>query len=159
MSYRSRLYNHRNTQSPDAKEKPFFSHQQEGNGHQGQSSFFQAKPAINKPGGQYEQEADSVAHAVVNNEPASPVVQHKKISSIQRLSSSKDDERFSTNDARMERDKEIQTMPADAEKEKLKGIQKKDAPLKEEEKTTNAPIQKKNKIAVRLRHRHNYQPL
>ncbi len=143
MSYRSRLYNHRNKQSPDAKEKPFFSHQQEGNSHQGKGSFFQAKLNVNKPGDQYEQEADNVAHAVVNNTTASPAVQHNKISSIQRLSSSKEEEKFSTNDARMRRDKEVQKMPANAEKEKEKGIQKKDNPLKEEDKLSGGkPVQK-----------------
>ena len=143
MSYRSRLYHHRNTQSPDAKEKPFFTHQQQSNSHQGNGSFFQAKLNVNKPGDQYEQEADSVAHSVVNNTTASPVVQHNKISSIQRLSSSKDKEKFSTYDARMQRNKEVKKMPAHTEKEKGEGIQKMDGPLKEKEKATTSPIQKK----------------
>ncbi|MEO9146838.1 MAG: DUF4157 domain-containing protein [Ginsengibacter sp.] len=138
MSYRSRVYRHRNPHSHDegAKE-PFFSKQNDINKPEQRSTFFQAKLSVNEPGDKYEREADSVANAVVNNKVSLPDVQQKKISSIQRLSTSKEDEKLSTNDARMERDKEIQRMPiqkmsADPEKEKKKNIQKMDDPLKKE---------------------------
>jgi hypothetical protein len=138
MSYLSRLYNHRNAQSPDVKEKPFFSKQHAGNDVHKKNAFFQAKLSVNKPGDKYEHEADSVANAVVNNKNAKPAVQQKEITSVQRLATSKEDEILGTNDARMERDKEdkLKSVQRSAapEKEKDKGIQKMDAPKKEEEK-------------------------
>ena len=135
MSYRSRLYNLRNIQSPEGHDKPFFSKNQEKNSSENKGAFFQAKLAVNKPGDQYEREADSMANVVVNNRTANPVLQHKKISSIQRLSTAPEEEKVSTNDQRMDRDKEkpFQRMSADPEKEKLKGIQKMDDPIKEKE--------------------------
>jgi hypothetical protein len=96
------------------------------------TAFFQAKLTIGKPGDVYEKEADSVASQVV-----------------QRLATSKQDEKIGTNDARMEKDKEepmkpVQTKEAPGEKKdkdkmgvhkmddpkkKKKGIQKKEAPM------------------------------
>lgn len=55
-------------------------------------------------------------------------VNRKKKETIQRLATSKEDEKLATNDARMEKDKE----------EPLKPVQKKEAPKKEKEK----PVQK-----------------
>lgn len=151
MSYCSRVYNHRNAHTPDViQEKPFFSKRNDTKDNSKTQPFFQAKLAINKPGDQYEREADSVANSVVNNKSNTPVVQQKNISSIQRLSTSKEDEKLSTNEARMEKDKEIQEKPmpmagAEKEKEKLKGVQKKEDPLKEKEKKKAvAPVQKKS---------------
>ena len=96
-------------------------------------AFFQAKLTVNKPGDKYEQEADNVAHAVVNNKTSTPAVQQKKITTIQRLSTTPEEEKVSTNDQRMDRDKEkpFQRMPAEPEKDKLKAIQKMDEPEKE----------------------------
>jgi hypothetical protein len=143
MSYRSRLYNHRNAQSPEAvNDKPFFSKQHDRSEKNNKGAFFQAKLAINKPGDQYEQEADNVAHAVVNNNNAAPAMQQKKISSVQRLATTREEEKVSTNDQRMDRDKEkpFQRMPAEGEKDKLKGIQKMEEPEKDKKKG----IQKKD---------------
>ncbi|MDH7460665.1 DUF4157 domain-containing protein [Chitinophagaceae bacterium 26-R-25] len=134
MSYRSRLYNHRNAQAPELNsEKPFFSTQHEGNQKNNRSSFFQAKLAVNKPGDQYEQEADNVAHSVVNRNTSTPVTQQNKISSVQRLATTAEEEKVSTNDQRMNRDKEkpFQRKTEEPEKDKLKGIQKMDEPEKE----------------------------
>lgn len=138
MSYCSRVYRHRNLHSHDeAAKEPFFSKKNDINKSGQSSAFFQAKLSVNEPGDKYEREADSVANAVVNNQTTSPVLQQKKISNIQRLSTSMEDEKLSTNDARMARDKEIQQKPLQQmatgpEKEKKKGIQKMNDPMKEE---------------------------
>src|SRR4051812_12033945 len=65
MSYRSRLYNHRNAQSPEVNDKPFFSKQYAGNDVQKKGSFFQAKLSVNNPGDAYEEEADAMADKVI----------------------------------------------------------------------------------------------
>ncbi len=137
MSYYSRVYRHRNPNLHDENAKePFFGKKNVTNNPNQKSTFFQAKLSVNEPGDKYELEADSVVNAVVNNKTHSPQVQQKKISSIQRLSTSMEDEKLSTNDARMAKDKEIQEKPvqkksAGAEKEKKKGIQKMDDPFKD----------------------------
>ena len=141
MSYLSRLYYHRNAQSVEGKEKPFFSKKEQSGEKQKKNNFFQAKLSVNEPGDKYEHEADNVAKAVVNNKTAKPVVQQKEISSVQRLATSLEDEKLGTNDRRMERDKEDKLKEpvqraASPEKEKDKAIQKTDAPKKEEEKHT-----------------------
>src|SRR5450432_1527010 len=138
MSYLSRLYNHRNAQSAEGKDKPFFSKKEQGKEKQKKNNFFQAKLSVNEPGDKYEHEADHVAKAVVNNKTAKPVVQQKEISSIQRLATSLEDEKLGTNDARMERDKEDHVKAfqrgASHERDKDKGIQKIGMPKKEEDK-------------------------
>jgi hypothetical protein len=139
MSYSSRVYRQRNAHTPDeSKKEPFFSKQNDISGEQKGSGFFQPKLTVNKPGDSYEQEADSVASAVVNKSTAGPVLQHKKISSVQRLATSAEEEKLGTNDARMARDKEIQEKPMELasgtnEKEEEKSVQKKDAQKPEEE--------------------------
>ena len=148
MSYCSRVYRHRNVHSHDegAKE-PFFSRQNDINKSGQKNSFFQTKLSVNEPGDKYEQEADSVANAVVNSKTSAPVLQQKKITGIQKLSTSMEDEKLSTNDARMARDKEIQEKPmqqnmSGPEKEREKDIQKMDDPMKEErDKKKSAAIQ------------------
>ncbi len=150
MSYCSRVYRHRNVHSHDegAKE-PFFSKQNDINKSGQKNSFFQTKLSVNEPGDKYEQEADSVANAVVNSKTSAPVLQQKKITGIQRLSTSKEDEKLSTNDARMARDKEIQEKPMQQitggpEKEKEKDIQKMGDSMKEEkDKKKSSAIQAK----------------
>jgi hypothetical protein len=137
MSYRSRLYNHRNAQSPETTgKKPFFAKQHEANDTNNKSAFFQAKLSVNDPGDHYEHEADNVANAVVNNKTARPVVKQKQISSVQRLATSMEDEKLGTNDARMERDKDdkvksVQRAIAPPEKEKDKPVQKMGEPEKD----------------------------
>src|SRR5947207_8413800 len=128
MSYRARIYRHRNPQAQEEKPQPFFSRHDQNKNKQS-DSFFQTKLAINKPGDQYEKEADSVANAVMSQSGNKPIVQQKEISAIQRLSSSEEDEMYANNDSRMRKDKEIQRKPdmgMDKDKEKLKGMRKKD---------------------------------
>lgn len=146
MSYTTRVYRQRNAHTPDeSRKEPFFAKQNDsGSTHKG-SGFFQAKLTVNAPGDSYEQEADSVASAVVNKSTAGPVLQHKKISSLQRLATSAEEEKLGTNDARMARDKEIQEKPmqlapAEPEKEKQEEIQKAGIPEKEQEEA----VQKKD---------------
>lgn len=137
MSYSLRSYRHRNPK-PEDKQQPssFFSHANRGTIHaKRETPFFQAKLRVNDPGDQYEQEADAVANRITN--PSSPAteggsIQRKKISQIQRLSSSKEDEKLGTNEQRMRRDKEIQAKPdvqlmgnAEEKQEKEKNIQMK----------------------------------
>ncbi len=135
MSYCSRVYRHRNPHSHDESAKePFFSKQNDINKTGQRSAFFQAKLSVNEPGDKYEQEADSVANAVVSNHASGNPLQQKNISNIQRLATPLEDEKLSTNDARMERDKEIQE----------KSIQKMDDPMKEEkDKMKTSPVQAK----------------
>jgi hypothetical protein len=124
MSYSSRNYRHRNPKSGDEQKAsgPFFSAgkgavQKKKKG----GAFFQPKLTVGKPGDVYEKEADSVADKVV-----------------QRLATSKEDEKLGTHDARMEKDKEepmkpVQTKQASGEKkEKEKSaVHKKDEKEKE----------------------------
>lgn len=72
--------------------------------------FFQTKLSVSEPGDEFEKEADTVADSVVSSTSAD--VKKKKINSIQRLSSSKEEEKFGTNDQRMKHDKDIQRQPA-----------------------------------------------
>lgn len=137
----ARSRRHRNVPTHDEQKsaQPFFSKsadtplQRKQVGGIPQTPFFQRKGiAIGQPNDKYEQEADAVASKVVNKSPeGKPVVQQKEISGIQRLATSKEDEKFSTTDARMAHDKEIQEKP----------IQKMGEAPKEEEKTT--PVQTK----------------
>ena len=123
MSYRSRIYDHRNAQTPEGKkEQPFFS-KKNSDKKDSKNSFFQAKLSVNEPDDKHEKEADSIADAVVNKKTAAPVPQQKNISSIQRLATSMEDEKLSTNDERMKHDKDIQRAAA-PEKEKEKKVQK-----------------------------------
>ncbi len=97
--------------NPDINREPFFSKQTDTDKSHQPNTFFQAKFTVNKPNDKYEQEADSVASKVVNTTAGNnTVVQHKEISSIQRLSTSVEEEKPSTNDGQMAMDKEIQEM-------------------------------------------------
>ncbi len=107
----------------EPNKEPFFSKQSDADKPHQQNTFFQAKFSVNKPNDKYEQEADAVASKVVNKPSGNnAVVQQKEISSIQRLSTSTEEEKPSTNDGRMAMDKEIQEMPlqrnTDAKEEK-----------------------------------------
>ena len=130
MSYSTRVYRQRNTHTHDdtKEQSSFFCKVNESTSSQGsKASFFQAKLSIGQPYDKYEKEADAVASKVVNNQHGnSSIVQQKNISSIQRLSTSMEEEKLGTNDARMRKDKEIQEKPevqmkcASCEKEKEK---------------------------------------
>jgi outer membrane protein OmpA-like peptidoglycan-associated protein/uncharacterized protein YlaI len=133
MSYSTRVYRQRNAHVFDndasKEESSFFTKSNEQSASKGgKPAFFQPKLSIGQPNDAYEQEADAVASAVVNHRPGNtPVIQQKKISSIQRLATPLEDEKLSTNDERMKRDKEIQEKPElqmmcpECEKEKKEG--------------------------------------
>jgi len=131
MSYHLRNYRHRNPKGGEDKKGsgPFFQSSQgaQKKGVQRKKkdgAFFQPKLAIGQPDSIQEKEADATAGKMV-----------------QRLATSKEDEKLSTHDARMEKDKE----------EPMKPVQKKGKPddKKEEEKKTlhkkDAPDKKKKK--------------
>jgi len=140
MSYSSRVYRQRNAHTYDneaGKEKQdFFNGSKESSKSKGgKPSFFQAKLTVGQPNDKYEQEADSVANAVVNHQQGNaPVVQQKEISSIQRYATPVEDEKFSTNDERMKNDKEIQEKPE---------VQAKCDSCEKEDKEKNGAVQKK----------------
>jgi hypothetical protein len=154
MSYTSRVYRHRNAHThendSDNEQSAFFTKaDKQSAAGKGESSFFQAKLTVNKPGDQYEQEADSVANAVVNKSGGMPSLQQKEISSVQRLATSAVDEEASTDEERMKKDKMVQRKCAECEKEeKEKGaVQKKDDTDKkkeeEEDQVKSATVQRK----------------
>lgn len=115
MSYSTRVYRQRNAnmQEDTKKQAAFFGKVNQPSSLQSsKSSFFQAKLSIGQPNDVYEKEADAVANRVVNNPKGNTMVQQKKISNIQRLSTPMEEEKLGTNDARMLKDKEIQQKPA-----------------------------------------------
>jgi Domain of unknown function (DUF4157) len=117
MSYSTRVYRQRNAHVFDndasKEQSSFFTKSKEQSASKGgKPTFFQTKLSIGQPNDAYEKEADAVASAVVNHQPGNaPVVQQKKISSIQRLATPLEEEKTSTNDERMKKDKEIQEKP------------------------------------------------
>src|SRR5688572_24452530 len=112
MSYATRARRQRNPRGNEEKNNDsFFGKQHDTNKPKKSNSFFQAKLSVNKPGDSFEKEADSVANAVVNQENSKPGIQQKKISSVQRLATPAEDEKMGTNDARMNKDKDIQEKP------------------------------------------------
>ena len=102
-----------NKEETEKKEAPFFSKKEK-------TPFFsnvkgapvQAKLTVGQPGDKYEKEADSMADAVVNKT-ATPEIQNKEISSIQResLATPLEDEKLGTAEQRMEEDKLVQEKP------------------------------------------------
>ena len=139
MSYSSRVYRQRNAHThDDAPKDAFFGKKHDQNKQKDNKPFFQTKLSVNEPGDQYEKEADTTANEVVNKQAPKQVAQRRKISNVQRLSTSAEDEKLATNDARMAKDKEIQEKPlqrsTNIEKEKMKGVQKKDNPAEDKEK-------------------------
>lgn len=152
MSYRSRLYNHRNAHASEEgqKQKPFFAKQHGANKAGQKGSFFQAKLAINAPGDSYEREADSVAREVVSKSAPGPVAQQEKMTSVQRRAANPEEEKQGTKEQRMEREKEktIWRMSDGPEKEKPEGMQKKAAPQKEDDELKKAaPVQTKQETS------------
>lgn len=136
MSYNLRSYRHRNPKSGDEQKTnsgPFF---QTGKGAAVQrkkhSAFFQAKLKVNKPGDVHEKEADSMASQVV-----------------QRLATSKEDEKLGTNDRRMEKDKEEPMKPVQTKEAAPGGKKKKKKPVMKKghnmEKKKKKPVMKKEK--------------
>ncbi len=139
MKSTARSRRHRNAHTHEAQQQeqatPFFTKSED---QTAQKPFFsapsgaavQTKLTVGQPGDKYEREADSVAERVVNHSGTqTPGVQQKpEISSIQRLATPIEDEKLSTNDARMAKDKEIQ--------------EKADPATKEEEKPAAVKVQK-----------------
>jgi len=144
MSYQSRNYRHRNPKTGGEEKKtatPFFDGSKKTPIRKKKAgAFFQPKLTVGQPGDVHEKEADVVANKVVNGQQRQgPVVQQKEEGNLQRLATSKEEEKLSTNDARMEKDKEdpmkpVQKKTADKEKDKKKkgaqGIQKAADPKK-----------------------------
>lgn len=110
MKTNSRRYRrHRNPETPEKKETPFFTRSTQAVQAKA-DAFFQPKLAVGQPGDKFEQEADAVAEQVVNKQPANgSALQRKEISPVQ-----------------------AKAMP-EPEKEKEKPVQKKGDPLKKEE--------------------------
>jgi Domain of unknown function (DUF4157) len=152
MSYSLRNYRHRNPQKGEEQKAatPFF------NAPKGaavqkkkEGAFFQPKLTVGQPGDIHEKEADAVASQVV-----------------QRLATSKEDEKLGTNDARMEKDKEDPLKPvqkkeggddkkekkdihkAEDPKKKKKGVHKAEDPKKEKKDIHKAEDPKKEKKDV-----------
>lgn len=123
MSYSSRAYRQRNPKPQDeSKEKPFFPKQSQDQKGKNNNSFFQSKLIANEQGDTHEKEADSVASKVVNQGQGKSIVQQKEKTPIKRLATTPEEEKVSSNDERMGRDKEkpFQRKPAEKEKEKGK---------------------------------------
>src|SRR5688572_22554869 len=144
-SYKPQYYRGRHSGNGEHEQEetrePFFNSHSTPLNSTKSSSFFQTKLSIGQPNDQYEKEADRVADKVVNQKSSGPVIQKKEISNIQRLVTSKEEEKLGTNDARMLRDKEIQEKPeiqrlcAHCEKEKEgSNVQRKKMPPDEEDK-------------------------
>jgi len=145
MSYASRTRRQRNPKNEEKANDSFFGKQHDTNKPKKSNSFFQAKLSVNKPGDKFEKEADSVASSVVNKQNGNTGIQQKKISSVQRLATSAEEEKTGTNDARLSKDKEIQEKPVqkkdepEKKEDRMKNIQKMDDKKKEEE----TPVQKR----------------
>ena len=141
MSYNLRNYRHRNPKTGDEKKTstPFFNAPKGASVQKKKEAFFQPKLTVGQPGDIHEKEADAVASQV-----------------IQRLATSKEDEKLGTNDARMEKDKEdpmkpvhLKEMPgihkADDPKKKKKELHKMDDPKKKKKELHKAEDPKKKK--------------
>lgn len=142
MSYSSRVYRQRNAHTHendnDNEKSSFFKKsEKQSTSSKGGNAFFQAKMNVNEPGDKYEKEADSVASSVTNKDAGTPAVEEKEISGIQRLATSDAEEKLSTDEERMKRDKDIQT--------KLE-VQRKcsECEKEEEEKKGKGEVQKKS---------------
>jgi outer membrane protein OmpA-like peptidoglycan-associated protein len=124
-TYRSRRHRNMHLQEKQTQEPDAFFTKTNRAPESSPSTFFQAKLTVGQPNDQYEQEADAVANTIVNNASPGPTIQQKKISKIQRLATSEEDEKLSTNDERMRRDKEIQTKTDAGAKEEKEELQRK----------------------------------
>ena len=112
------IFSSRRNKSPHHNEEsenrtaPFF-------GKESKTPFFnatgaiQTKLTIGQAGDKYEQEADSMADAIVNKTTVKPDIQNKEISGIQResLATPLEDEKLGAAEQRMEEDKLVQEKP------------------------------------------------
>ena len=126
MSFKSTRQSRRlknNRVEDQQQQQPFFAKASDTVQTKADTAFFQPKLTIGQPNDKYEKEADSVADSVVNRTGQQSAIQQKEISGIQRttLATPMEDEKLSTTEARMERDKLIQEKPEvqrmDAEEE------------------------------------------
>jgi hypothetical protein len=126
----SRRYRrHRNPETTDQQEGPFFSPASKAIQTK-ENAFFQPKLTVGEPGDQYEKEADAVASKVVNKQPTQgTAVQRKEISAVQAMPEKKEEE------------KPVQKKGMNDKKEEEKSVQKKAMPEKKEE---EKPVQKKS---------------
>lgn len=133
MKMNSRRYRrHRNPETPEKKETPFFTRSAEAVQTK-KDAFFQPKLAVGQPGDKFEREADNVADQVVNKQPSNAnALQRKEISAVQAKGMP---------EAEKEKEKPLQKKDDPLKKEEEKPVQKKDDPLKKEE---EKPIQKKD---------------
>ena len=106
---------HRNPRKGEAEGKPFFGKSKGApkSSKKSDGAFFQAKLTVGKPGDKYEQEADSMADAVVNKTNQTPDLSRQEISGIQKetLATPLEYERLGTAEQRVEEDKLIQEQP------------------------------------------------
>jgi Domain of unknown function (DUF4157) len=139
MSYSLRNYRHRNPQKGEDKKgaTPFFNAAKSASiQKKKKGAFFQPKLTIGKPGDIHEKEADAVASQVV-----------------QRLATSKEDEKIGTNDARMEKDKEdpmkpVQKKEGGDEKKEKKDVHKAEDPKKKKKEIHKAEDPEKKKKGI-----------
>lgn len=133
MKTNSRRYRrHRNPETPEKKETPFFTRSPQ-KVQAKEDAFFQPKLAVGQPGDKFEREADTVADQIVNKQATNDTaLQRKEISSVQAKGMP---------EAEKEKEKPVQKKDDPLKKEEEKPVQKKDDPLKKEE---EKPIQKKD---------------
>lgn len=138
MKTNSRRYRrHRNPETPEKKETPFFTRSPQ-KVQAKEDAFFQPKLAVGQPGDKFEREADTVADKVVNKQASNDTaLQRKEISSVQAKGMP---------EAEKEKEMPVQKMGDPLKKEEEKPVQKKDDPLKKEE---EKPIQKKEEMEKR----------
>jgi hypothetical protein len=144
MSYSSRVYRRRNPNThEELKQKSFFAGKDK---HEKNAS---SKKISGEDS--FEREADSVANAVMSNPQPSPGVRQQKISNVQRLATSKDEEKTSTNEERMKQDKDVQEKSVqlmESPEKKEDQVQKTDASQQEEDKVQrmNSPKGEEEKV-------------
>jgi hypothetical protein len=148
MKMNSRRYRrHRNPETPEKKETPFFTQ-----GTQPvqtkKDAFFQPKLAVGQPGDKFEREADAVANQVVNKQASGGnALQRKEISTVQAKGMPENEKEKENplqkkdDPLKKEEEKPIQKMDDPLKKEEEKPVQKKDDPLKKEE---EKPVRKKD---------------
>ncbi|HEY0608097.1 MAG TPA: DUF4157 domain-containing protein [Chitinophaga sp.] len=147
MKTNSRRYRrHRNPETPEKKETPFFTRSQQKVQAKG-DAFFQPKLAVGQPGDKFEREADTVADKVVNKQSSNDTaLQRKEISSVQakgmpEAEKEKEKPLQKKDDPLKQEDEQASAAAPDAKKEEEKPVQLKDDPLKKEE---EKPVQKKD---------------
>ncbi|HVI43437.1 MAG TPA: DUF4157 domain-containing protein [Chitinophaga sp.] len=142
---------HRNPETAEKKETPFFSPKQKALQTK-EDAFFQPKLTIGQAGDTYEREADAVADKVVNKPSAKGnAVQRKEISAVQAMPEKKEEEKKVQkmhNKDKKEEEKKVQKKGKEDKKEEEKKVQKKGKGDKKEE---EKPVQKKEDEEVQTK--------